>query len=146
MNWDGTGISISPGTLMPNIISSGFHASLKGLEPESPLPRFRLRLSINGSTGIRFAPLGEVTLTTIKSTWPHPSYQGNVLPKEESHNNEGFTARWQIPNLARSYPQHWLTNKSYHLNEFTAGVDLFEPVTHYSKISRERSTVYYLLL
>jgi inner membrane protein len=81
-------------------------------------------------------PLGEVTQANIKSTWPHPSYQGNILPKKEKHDAEGFFAQWQIPNLARNYPQYWLSDKKYNLHEFTAGVDLFEPVTHYSKVSR----------
>lgn len=136
MNWGGTSASIHPGTLLPELIPSGFHASLKGLEPENPLPSFRLRLALNGSTGIRFAPLGEVTKATIKSAWPHPSYQGSILPKKEQHGKEGFLAQWQIPNLARNYPQYWLSDKKYDLQQFTAGVDLFEPVTHYSKVSR----------
>jgi inner membrane protein len=136
INWGGSSASIQPGTLLPELIPNGFHASLKNLEPETELPNFRLRLSLNGSRGIRFAPLGEMTQATIKSAWPHPSYQGDILPKKEKHDKEGFLAQWQIPNLARNYPQYWLNDKKYNLNEFTTGVDLFEPVTLYSKISR----------
>lgn len=145
LSWDNTSVSISPGTQLPNLISNGFHAPLKGIEPESPLPEFKIRLSINGSSGIRFAPLGEVTIAEFSSAWPHPSFQGGVLPKEKKISAEGFSARWQIPNLARNYPQHWeLSNKpSTMLNDFVAGVDLFEPVTLYSKISR--STKYGIL-
>ncbi len=136
MNWGGASTGIHPGTLLPELIPSGFHASLKGLEPETATPNFRLRLSLNGSEGIRFAPLGEVTQATIKSAWAHPSYQGSILPKKEKHGAEGFLAQWQITNLTRNYPQYWLSDKKYDLHAFTAGVDLFEPVTHYSKVSR----------
>lgn len=145
LSWDNTSVSINPGTQLPSLISSGFHAPLKGIEPESPLPEFKIRLSINGSSGIRFAPLGEVTIAEFSSAWPHPSFQGGVLPKEKKISSEGFSARWQIPNLARNYPQYWELDKKPNrmLEDFVAGVDLFEPVTLYSKISR--STKYGIL-
>lgn len=145
LSWNNTSVSINPGTKLPQLIHNGFHAPLKGIAPDTPLPTFKMRLSINGSGGIRFAPLGEVTIAEFNSSWPHPSFQGNVLPKEKAINAEGFNARWQIPNLARNYPQHWELQKNpkYQLNHFVAGVDLFEPITLYSKISR--STKYGVL-
>ena len=100
------------------------------------MPNFRLRMSVNGSDGLFFAPLGEVTVAKIKSTWPHPSFQGAILPKESNITSEGFTARWQIPNLARNYPQAWQQNQQQNLINFTTGVKLFEPVSLYSTISR----------
>lgn len=156
INWDGSSISINPGTKIPQLINNGFHAPLMGIKPETPLPTFRMRIAMNGSKGIRFAPLGVVSKAKITSSWPHPSFQGAVLPKEQEINDKGFTARWQIPNLARNYPQHWLLDDKstqpssrparspYDLYQFTTGVDLFEPVTLYSKISR--STKYGILL
>ncbi len=147
MNWDGASISISPGSKIPSLIHNGFHAQLNGAAPKTPLPTFRMHLTVNGSKGIRFAPLGEVTTAKITSSWPHPSFQGEVPPKEQEITSDGFSAKWQIPNLARNYPQHWnmaekntdpqrLLSPSYDLYRFTTGVDLFEPVSLYSKISR----------
>ena len=146
MNWDGSSIAINPGTKIPNLLKNGFHAPLLGNEPQTPLPTFRIRIAMNGSKGFRFAPLGETTKAKITSSWPHPSFQGEILPKEQDITDEGFTARWQIPNLARNYPQYWEIDESegvklksvssYDLYRFTTGVDLFEPVTLYSKISR----------
>ncbi len=143
-NWDGTSLAINPGTKVPQLINSGFHAAILGNQPQTPLPTFKIRIAMNGSKGLRFAPLGVTTTTKITSTWPHPSFQGAILPKENEITPEGFTARWQIPNLARNYPQYWELSKqdrensqtSYQLHHFTTGVDLFEPVTLYSKISR----------
>ena len=145
LNWDGSSININPGTKIPQLVHSGFHAPLMGNVPESPLPTFKLRIVFNGSKGLRFAPLGEVTKTKISAGWPHPSFQGAVLPKEQTITAAGFTAKWRIPNLARNYPQHWIVeadvkanqpSQNYDLYNFTTGVDLFEPVTLYSKISR----------
>ena len=143
LNWDGSSVSINPGTKIPQLIHSGFHAPLMGNVPESPLPTFKLHIVFNGSKGIRFAPLGEVTKAKISAGWPHPSFQGSVLPKEQKVSATGFTAKWQIPNLARNYPQHWIDEAdkkndrpAYDFYNFTTGVDLFEPITLYSKISR----------
>ncbi|MEE9303831.1 MAG: cell envelope integrity protein CreD [Thiotrichaceae bacterium] len=154
MNWDGSSIAIHPGTKLTHLINNGFHAPLLGLNPQTPLPTFKIRIAMNGSKGIRFAPLGVVSKANITSSWPHPSFQGEVLPKEKKITAEGFTARWQIPNLARNYPQYWQIDDNpsmrskhsarYDLTQFTTGVDLFEPVTLYSKISR--STKYGILL
>ena len=73
----------------------------------------------------------------MKSDWPHPSFQGNVLPDEHEVTNEGFLAKWSIPNLARNFPQIWtLENQTFNVNEFSAGVNLFEAVSLYSQITR----------
>lgn len=143
MNWDGSHVGINPGTKLPTLLLNGFHAPILGNVPNSPLPTFKLRLVFNGSKGIRFAPIGEVTKANISSGWPHPSFQGNILPKKQQISDNGFNAKWLIPNLARNYPQHWIVTATentkqspYHLEHFTTGVDLFEPVTLYSKISR----------
>ncbi len=146
MNWDGTSVGINPGTRIPGLIRNGFHAPLVGTAPQTPLPTFRLRIGLNGSQGLSFSPLGEVTTAKITSSWPHPSFQGQVLPKEQTITADGFIAKWQIPNLARNYPQQWELNTQtqqgggyrpeFTLGQFTAGVNLFEPVTLYSRIAR----------
>ena len=41
---------------------------------------FRTRLALSGSGGIRFATAGETTEIKVRSPWPHPSFQGQVLP------------------------------------------------------------------
>ena len=56
---------------------------------------------------MRFLPVGQTTIVTIKADWPHPSFQGGYLPVERAITGQGFTARWDIPNLARTFPQSW---------------------------------------
>ena len=141
LNWDGSRAKFEPGTRMTKIIPSGFHASMKntsastlkgGLRPE-----FKIKLSVNGSKGFRFAPLGETTFANVTSSWPHPSFQGDILPKSKIISPAGFKAEWVIPHLARNYPQSWLMGEeNYHLKELSTGVDLFTPVSLYSKVKR----------
>lgn len=137
LNWNNDTVGYSPGTKLTNLISHGFHASLSSLDENTAQHNFSTKISINGSQGFRFTPFGEVTNVNMKSSWPHPSFQGMTLPTKYEINDDGFTSSWSIPHLARNFPQSWVAFSSeYNLSEFTAGVDLFEPVFLYSKVTR----------
>lgn len=137
LNWNGNEVGYSPGTQLPELLSHGFHASVKGLNANSEGHIFSTKISVNGSQGFRFAPFGENTQVNMQSSWPHPSFQGSTLPSDYEITDSGFTSSWTIPHLARNYPQSWVMGKqNYNLGEFNAGVDLFEPVFLYSKVTR----------
>ena len=133
-------VDFEPGTRVVKTLASGFHAPLDlsddQLQKNSNLP-FSLNININGSRGFYFSPFGKTTDVTIHSDWPHPSFQGNVLPNKHDVDAEGFKANWSVPHLARNYPQLWtLETQKFNINEFNAGVNLFESVSLYSKITR----------
>lgn len=136
LNWDGTEQTLSPGTQLLPLLQQGFHAKLKEFEADGT-HQLELTMNINGSRGFRFAPFGETTRASITSSWPHPSFQGSVLPAQHQISGDGFHAQWEIPHLARSYPQSWTHNGAeFNLYEFTTGVDMFEPVSLYSQLTR----------
>jgi inner membrane protein len=102
-------------------------------------------LTIRGSGGIFFTPVGENTAITVKSAWPAPSFRGSLLPVEREITEQGFSARWAISNLTRTYPQTGdLDDPEYmrqdsgasFITRFTTGVDLHEPVTLYRMVRR----------
>lgn len=148
-----SGISLisEPDPLLP-LLRSGFHINL----PLKPSPHkeetfaVQLLMQLNGSGGMRFAPLGETSRLHMQSSWPHPSFQGAKLPVEHSISAAGFTAQWQIPHLARSYSQYTLMPQSnggstgrHEMLTFLIGANLYEPLTYYTLI--ERATKYGLL-
>ncbi len=136
LQWNASQTDFEPGTRIVNIIKSGFHAPL-AIDKALARYEFSLNMDIKGSQGFYFKPFGKTTNVTLNSDWPHPSFQGNVLPDEHHINAEGFTANWSIPHLARNYPQLWtLESQSFDVNEFKAGVNLFESVSLYSQITR----------
>lgn len=133
-------VDFEPGTRVVKTLANGFHAPLDLSEDqaakESTFP-FSLTININGSRGFYFSPFGKTTDVTVKSDWPHPSFQGNVLPDNHKVSNTGFEAKWSVPHLARNYPQLWtLEKQKFNVNEFKAGVNLFESVSLYSQITR----------
>ncbi len=105
----------------------------------SSLTSYKINLALNGSSFLRFAPVGRDTSVSVKSDWPHPSFVG-FLPVSRTIDSKGFTAEWRIPHLARSVPQAWSeTGQSTTLDRFTGadlGVNLYVPVDFYSLVER----------
>lgn len=134
-------IDFEPGTKVVKTLASGFHAPLdlninKNTNKQL-IYKFKLDINVNGSQGFYFSPFGKTTNVVINSDWPHPSFQGNVLPDSREINEQGFSAKWTVPHLARNYPQLWtLETETFNIKEFSAGVNLFESVSLYSKITR----------
>jgi len=131
-------LDFEPGTQIIKSIAHGFHAAINLLpEAEQQDYQFSLDINVNGSEGFFFSPIGKTTNVALKSDWLHPSFQGNVLPNKHNIDENGFTANWSIPHLARNYPQLWtLETESFNIGSFSAGVNLFESVSLYSKITR----------
>jgi len=133
-SWNNNKLTLSPGTQL-ELLGTGFHAPIANLGAEAG-STLRVEMSIKGSGYFNFAPLGEITTVEIDSSWPHPSFQGRTLPESRSVSADGFSARWVVPHLARNFPQTFRNDAQVDLQEFTAGVSMFEPVSLYSRITR----------
>jgi inner membrane protein len=72
----------------------------------APIP-FRLALSLNGSGGLSFAPLGSQSTVNLTSPWPDPSFFGAFLPTDRKVTREGFEATWQVSYYGRNFPPEW---------------------------------------
>jgi len=125
----------------------GIHARLAlsgeagsgSLKSAGPLG-YKIDLNLNGSSYLRFAPVGRDTAVSMKSGWPHPGFTG-FLPISHSIGESGFTASWRVPHLARSVPQAY-SESSQQASSFDRfgnadlGVNLFVPVDFYSLVDR----------
>ena len=102
-------------------------------------------LSLQGSGGLFFAPMGENTSVAVESNWPDPSFQGEWLPVEQSVTAEGFRASWQVSSLGRNFSQQWIDrgDADCPANTDLFGVDFIEPVNGYRMT--ERSIKYQFL-
>lgn len=138
--WNDGRIGLQPGTRLSKLLPTGFHVPLSVNADSNPSNEFKLTLSLRGSDGLFFAPLGENTKIVMTSAWTHPSFQGDLLPDKHDVGEEGFHAEWDIPHLVRSYPQYWVMEDqqeaAYDLRSVTAGVSLYEPSSLYAQINR----------
>ncbi len=134
-----------PGTQNSSILPTGFSAEVDlsgagGVE-------FNFTMSVGGSQGFYVSPIAVSSVINLKSPWPHPKYGGSGLPTRHETNDSGFKAVWEVPNLVRNYPQFADSNSfadvrqkgdvaGLDLSEYVIGLDFFEPVFHYSLLTR----------
>lgn len=103
---------------------------------------FDISLELMGTTALNFLATGKETTVQINGQWPHPSFTGNVLPKERTIENDSFTAKWEVNQFSNITPkvleacwQEKGGSCSTH-NAMSFGVDLKDPVDHYRKSDR----------
>jgi inner membrane protein len=61
-------------------------------------------LRISGAQRITIAPFARDTTINLRGDWGSPKFDGNVLPDTREVTDDGFTASWRIPFLARGAP------------------------------------------
>ncbi len=141
LKWNGGDSPFSGGTADARLWTTGLTAPVAAFAEASEY-RFSLKLHLNGSEEIRFLPLGGETIVELQSSWSDPSFSGAYLPESRSIGAKGFSARWSVSSLARSFPQRWRDAGEEDDNAIAAiapsafGVGLFSPVGHYQKTER----------
>jgi inner membrane protein len=149
LKWNKENYAFNPGIETNDVIGSGVSVKVK-VNPshESELIEnnskadtlkkdysFSFNLNLNGSSFLKFIPIGKETNVNLTSEWAHPSFSGSSLPDEHEITNDGFTAHWKELHLNRNYPQEWLGN-SHKVNDSSFGVDLLLAVDEYQKSTR----------
>ena len=161
LTWDGKLFPLTPGCPLPGFdtgiaarVGSAFLADSAGqmmtaipgaaaeksaftnLKPAIP---FSLTLRLNGSKGIRFAPVGMATEANIAAAWPDPSFSGAFLPTKSDIADSGFAASWNVSYYGRAYPQKWTESSApagERIHESTFGVSLLTMVDQYRTVER----------
>ncbi|MGE0623705.1 MAG: cell envelope integrity protein CreD [Pseudomonadales bacterium] len=98
---------------------------------------FGFELALKGSQALAFTPVGGSTDVEVTSSWPHPSFDGNYLPERYEIDADGFSAEWQVHELARNLPDSFLVDAAGpELGSSSASIRLFQPVTEYRIVDR----------
>jgi inner membrane protein len=135
---DGRKLSVKPGT------TNAAHPA--GLHAVIALPRVGETLELNlsveliGTQRLAVIPAAGSTAVNLQSSWPHPSFAGRFLPSDREINNDGFSARWQVSELASSAAADVVAGKS---TLDTLAVELIDPVNPY--VMSDRAIKYGLI-
>ncbi len=125
LQWGTNRLALSPGSKLPGF-SSGMFARVSGLREGQATNPWQLELTLNGSGGITFAPVGAQNGVRLSSPWPDPSFRGAFLPAERKVTRDGFEATWQVSHYGRDYAQQWTDlDASAGLNPTSAASSLF---------------------
>ncbi len=101
------------------------------------LKTYDLALGFNGAHSLSITPVGRNSDITIQSDWAHPSFRGAFLPNDPDLSEDGFSAHWTIPHLARPLPQVSRNDQeSTARYQSSFGVDFYQPNDFYQKSYR----------
>lgn len=103
---------------------------------------FEIRLRLNGSERIGFAPAGTQTEVRLAAPWPDPGFYGRFRPVEQRIGDSQFDAHWQVSILSRGFGAVATSADDSRpkllrrLAESAFGVQLVQPVTPYRGVDR----------
>lgn len=159
VKWNNRPVTLSPQTGADGAAAGGLSAPLNLANAEDfKNIQVSATVDLSGSEQLLFTPIGKTTTVKLKSSWPHPSFTGNILPQTSDIKDSGFNATWKSLAHKRNFPQQWkdgaylvddhdlrridyatATAPSYNSNDITSsafGTDLFVPVNGYQKTMR----------
>jgi inner membrane protein len=146
MRIDGPMLPLTAGTAIP-ALGDGFRVELDpAAVADGGNLAFALELALEGTGGLTLVPSGDDTKVTLRSNWPHPSFEGTFLPAEKAIAPEGFSATWQTTLLATNLNSRFgacLPAAANRCELPGLGVRFIEPVNLYQR--SERAVKYGLL-
>lgn len=131
--WNDTSIVAQPGGDL-DILESGISFPLTSIEYQQG-GNFEFEIDIAGSQSLYFTPVGKNNDIDISSDWKDPSFDGAFLPITRNVNEKGFTAKWKVLELNRSFLQHWNGNNTK-LQASDFGVKMKIEADEYQKTNR----------
>ncbi|MBN3750799.1 cell envelope integrity protein CreD [Burkholderia sp. Se-20373] len=100
---------------------------------------FSVDLPLRGADSVAFAPVGDQNDFSLKSTWPHPSFDGAFLPNNRTVDARGFTGNWRVTSFNTKAREQIISGDGEGAIEM-ASVSVIEPVNVY--LQAERATKY----
>lgn len=138
--WNGKNIEFQPGD-KPQLLGNYIHADVSSMNPTEPA-KFKMRIRLRGLDALHFVPAAKHLIAKVKSTWPHPYFEGRYLPMQREIGAQGFHAQWELTEFATSVQsaikscQNSATDCAGNLFGNTFGVGMHNPVDVYQKTDR----------
>ena len=98
---------------------------------------FDFSIIYNGSTSLKFIPIGKTTTVSVTSDWESPSFEGSFAANDTTKtvNQQGFHADWKILDINRTFTQQY-ANGLPDLDDYLFGVKLIQTVDEYQQNDR----------
>ena len=136
INFNGQKLALTPGLPLNDLDTIGLSVpvALNIDAAKAGIP-FDMQVKIKGSEQLHFMPLSANSSFTIHSSWPNPSFDGNVLPNERQVNEKGFDAKWNF-NQANLPFGTVLQQGNFNKSNLAFGVSMVQPADQYGKTMR----------
>lgn len=134
LRWGDTDLKILPGAAFSGKVE-GFHAEVPALaDIHGTTVSFSMDMGLYGTESLKFVPIGANNQIDLASSWPHPSFTGDFLPVNRTISDEGFSAKWEVNELASSARQDLESGRTGDIQY--SGVTLIDPVNPYPLTDR----------
>ncbi|KVQ11677.1 cell envelope integrity protein CreD [Burkholderia ubonensis] len=142
----GKRLTMEQGAQLPSL-RQGVHADVDlgaflaasfATSAENVVP-FSIELPLLGAQSVAFAPIAHQNDFSLKSAWPHPSFDGAFLPRTRTVDAGGFASAWSLTSFNTKVREQIAAGSGDEALE-AASVSLIEPVNVY--LEAERATKY----
>ena len=125
-----------PGMPVENFGKVGLSVPVS-LTPETAAAgiQFSMNVKLKGSEQLHFIPLSSTSKYTLSSTWPGPSFDGEMLPNQRLVSDSGFSARWNFTQANLPFA-NVMRSAAVQTNTMAFGVSLVQPADQYNKTMR----------
>ncbi len=96
---------------------------------------FDMQVKIKGSEQLHFIPMSATSKFSLQSTWPSPSFDGEMLPNERTVSAKGFSSKWSF-NQANLPFATVIKENTVADKKIDFGVSLVQPADQYGKTMR----------
>lgn len=99
---------------------------------------FSLEMNLRWTERFSVVPVGDASTVAMRSTWPHPSFDGRLLPDARDITPEGFASSWTTRDVARGFPNAMRISAADgdHFEGKDFGFSAFEPIDLYGSVER----------
>jgi inner membrane protein len=102
-------------------------------------------LRFSGAQRIAVLAYGKTTHLSVQGDWPNPGFDGGFLPINRTVSNNGFTAEWSVPFIARGVRAEGEGTSINGLDSTALGVSFIEVADPYQSVSRSLKYVFLFL-
>lgn len=143
---DGQPAAVEPGTRVA-WLPEGLHAPVPAGALAGGLD-FALEMELSGTGWLGWLPAADETTASARGDWPHPGFEGRLLPDSRAVGEAGFEAAWTVSRLSSGVARALAEcppaqGQCPALDDGGFGLRLVEPVDRY--LMTERAMKYALL-
>jgi len=113
-----------------------FGASVEGIAKTNAKFDVTSELRFSGAQRIALVAYGKTTQVTMQGDWPSPGFDGGFLPITRTVSNNGFTAQWSVPFIARGVRAEGPGDAITGLDATALGVSFIEVADPYQSVNR----------
>jgi inner membrane protein len=113
-----------------------FGASVEGIAKTNAKFDVTSELRFSGAQRVALVAYGKTTQVTMQGDWPSPGFDGGFLPIRRTVSNNGFTAQWSVPFIARGVRAEGPGDAITGLDATALGVSFIEVADPYQSVNR----------